>query len=112
MSSHIQQIEQLMGLAASIDSGKYDTLIDALATRVSAQGAKDIAEAVETLGPENASLYIPISRSAYRAKQELVDIEHRQRMNDLEYRDRKAQVEANEASARLLVAQQEKLEDE
>lgn len=107
--SQFAQIESLMALAASIDNGQYEELISGLATRITAQGAKDIADAVETLGPENAKLFLPVSRHALRAEKEAAKLEHFKRMQELEYRDKLAKVEANEATSALLVAKQQQL---
>lgn len=83
--SQFEQIESLMALAASIDSGKYNELVSGLATRIAAQGAKDIAEAVETLGPDNARLFLPVSSTALRAEKEQAKTAHMKRMQDIEY---------------------------
>lgn len=103
MASHVEQLESVIGLLGSIDSGKLDPVYDSLAVRVAGQGHKDIAEAYEILGAEAAEKYIPQSRTAIRAKRERMRMEHEQNMLELEYRRREAEVKLLEAQAQAAV---------
>lgn len=92
MASTFKEVQDIIGLAHAIDTGKLDDIYDAVAKSIDANAAKSIAEAKDLLGEEDFHLYVPMSRSALRARKELQRLEHQQRMFNLEYEDRKKEL--------------------
>lgn len=66
--SALGDIQDLLQLSASIDSGQMDEIYSALAQRIAGQGAKDIAEATELIrdAGDDPAKFIPVSRTYVR----------------------------------------------
>lgn len=93
------QLESLLALSASIDSGKYEEIIGGIAEKFKASAARDIADAVETIGPELADRYIVPSRASIRAKQALDKYEYERKKRQLELQVLEAEAATKIAAA-------------
>ena len=102
--SSLDQLTQFANLANSLNSNSQ---LDEAFTQILQSSAADrMAQAITELKDAGVDYrdYIPMSRQAIRAKQQIQRLEHEQRMQDLEFRAKQAEVEATEASARRLAA--------
>src|SRR5690606_7403170 len=67
----LEDINQIAVTMATLDHSHMDSLYDALATRIAGTGAKDVAEAIESIraAGEDPGKFIPVARSYQRQQQ-------------------------------------------
>jgi hypothetical protein len=70
--STISQLEQLASFMALLDTGKMDSILESVATRIAGSGARDISDAIEQIkaSGEDPDKYLPVSRTYTRQRQQ------------------------------------------
>lgn len=113
----LEDINQIAVTMATLDHSHMDSLYDALATRIAGTGAKDVAEAIESIkaAGEDPGKYIPVARS-YQRQQQLAQrnalaqaemeqrIRHAEELHQLELRRLASEVERYEAATSTVKA--------
>ena len=101
--SSLDQLKQFSELASSL-SNDDAAMLEAFTQVIQASAANRMANAISELNDAGVNYqdYIPMSRQAIRAKQQLQRLQHEQRMQDLEFRAKQAEVIAAEASAKRI----------
>lgn len=107
MANIIEDIERIAVTLAALDTGKLDSLYDALATRIAGTGARDIAEAIETIraAGEDPTKYIPVARSYQRQQQMEQRLRHAQEKHELDMRKAHDELQRMENATKLQAQQ-------
>lgn len=106
MASQFEQLESLVALTASLDSGKLDNVYDAVAQSISAGSMQKMAEAIDSIKSvgEQPSDYIAQPRSVLRQQQQAQRLRHQDELHQVELRRLIAEARIAEGSADRMTA--------